>query len=151
MEQTSATWDPRYIDAPLPASAKILILYLLIVCVAASVKLIKTWIPAIPFRLSARRNDQAYVGQLENSRDSLKQWMLLTLLLWGILTSIRIAEACQGLLMTKVIGTAILYVFQDIAESLTKTLSVLMFIFLVRWHILRRIEFLRRTAGEKPA
>jgi hypothetical protein len=75
MQQTSATCDYRYIDFQIPASTKAFIPYLLVVFIVSCVKLVKIWIPATPFRLSARADSPAYVEILENSSASLDRWM----------------------------------------------------------------------------
>jgi len=73
MQQTSTAWDPRYIDGQIPASTRAFMLYLLVVFIIASVKLVKVWLPAAPFRLSARMNTPPYVESLNNSSASLKR------------------------------------------------------------------------------
>jgi hypothetical protein len=53
-EPESTTWDPRYIYREPSTSLKIYVLYLFVVCIVASVKLVQVWRAASPFRLSRK-------------------------------------------------------------------------------------------------
>jgi len=75
MLQESATWDIRTIHYTLPTKFKLYLIFLLVVCVATSIKLVRLWIAAPPFCLSRQAHNPAYVQQLEYAKTSLKQWM----------------------------------------------------------------------------
>jgi hypothetical protein len=140
-EGTEATWDPRYINRPLSTSFKIYVFFLLTVCIVTIVQLLKAWRAAPPFRLSRQANNPAYLKMLEASRTRLKQWIFCTLLAWGILTSTSLYDVCNRLLGEKRIGSGeYLFVLEDYAAALTMALLVVLFAFLVRWHLVTRIE-----------
>jgi len=123
---------------------KIYMLFLFAVCVVTSVKLIRVWRTAPPFRLSRRACSPAYLQLLETSGTSLKQWIGVTFLGWGIFASISVYDVCDRLLDDKRIGGfVILFVIQDFSTILTMALLVALFSFLARWHMLKRIEHLR--------
>jgi len=83
---------------------------------------------------------------LEASRTRLKQWIFCTFLAWGILTSTSLYGVCSRLLGEKRIGSGeYLFVLEDHAAALTMTLLVALFAFLVRWHLVTRIEDLHTS------
>jgi hypothetical protein len=122
----------------------IYILFLFLVCIVTSVKLVKVWRPALPFRLSRQASSPTYLQSLESSSSSLKQWIGSTFLAWGIFASISLTDVCNRLLANKTIGNfVILFAIQDFSTTLTMALLVVLFLFLVRWHVLKRIEHIR--------
>jgi len=147
-ESTSTTWDLRYIDRPSPTSMKIYVLFLFVVCIVASVKMVRVWRAAPPFRLSPKAGSPDYLQSLAASSTSLRRWIETTLLAWGIFASVSLYDVCDRLLPSKTIGSpVILFVIQDFSTTLTMALLVVLFLHLVRWHILKRIEHLRHTPG----
>jgi hypothetical protein len=143
MQQDSAGWDLRYIYREPSTSFRLYLLFLLVVCIVASIRLIRIWRAAPPFRLSAEANSPAYLRLLQTSSTSLKQWIGCTFLAWGILTSTSLYDDCNRLLGQKVLGSgAILFVIEDYSAALTLALLVVLFLFLVLWHILNRIQHL---------
>jgi hypothetical protein len=81
---------------------------------------------------------------LEASRTRLRQWILCTFLVVGILTSINLTHICTFLLSERTIrGEVILYILRDYGADLTLGFLAVLFAFLVRWHFLTRIERLR--------
>ena len=146
MLQESATWDLRHMIREPSSSMKIYILFLFIVCILTSIKLIGVWGAAPPFRLSRQAGNPAYLRMLQASAIRLKQWIGLTLLTWGVFASVRLYDLCDGLLQEKRTDrVVVLFAIQDFSTSLTMALLVVVFSFLVRWHMLERIEHLRRT------
>jgi hypothetical protein len=144
MLQESTTWDLRQMTREPSTSMMIYILSLFLVCIVTSVKLVKVWRPALPFRLSRQAGSPAYLQSLESSSSSLKQWIGSTFLAWGILASISLTDVCNRLLANKTMGNfVILFVIQDFSTTLTMALLVVLFLFLVRWHVLKRIEHIR--------
>jgi len=130
---------------------KFYLLFLFVVCILASVKLVRVWRAAPPFRLSRKAGSPAYLQSLETSSTSLRQWIGSTFLAWGIFASVSLYDVCNGLLDSKSsIGSfVILFVIQDFSTTLTITLLVVLFLYLVRWHMLKRIERLRHMPGER--
>ena len=150
MLQESATWDLRRMTREPSTGMMIYVLFLFLVCIVTSVKLVRVWRAAPPFRLSRQASSPAYLELLETSSSSLKQWIGSTFLGWGIVASISLTEVCSRLLDDKRIGSSvILFVIQDFSTALTMALLVVLFLFLVRWHMLKRIEHLRHMPYRK--
>jgi hypothetical protein len=148
MLQESPTWDLRYIDRPLSTSMKMYVLFLFVVCILASVKLVRVWRAAPPFRLSRKAGSPAYLQSLETSSISLRQWIGSTFLAWGICASVSLYDVCNRLLESKgSIGSFVILFIQDFSTTLTMALLVVLFLYLVRWHMLERIERLRHMPG----
>jgi hypothetical protein len=120
---------------------KLYLLFLLAVCVVTTIKLVKLWIAAPPFRLNRQTQNPAYRQQLENAKNSLKQWMAVTMLVWGIFTSVSVYDVCNRLFDQKVFGGLLLIsIIADFSTALILCLVVVLFTLLVRWHIMKRIE-----------
>ncbi len=125
-------------------SFRIYILFLIVVCAATSVKLIRIWLPAPPFRLSRQSKNPDYLKLLRISAHSLSHWMGITFLGWAIASSTAVYTVCSGLLLEKATGWAVIqFVIRDFAMAFGMALWVVLFIFLVRWHVSARIERLR--------
>lgn len=145
MFQESTGWDPRYIYREPSASLKIYVLFLFVVCIVASAKLVQVWRAAPPFRLSRKAGSADYLQSLETSCTSLGQWIGFTFLGWGIFASVSLYDVGNRLFDSERIGSvAILFVIQDFSTTLTMALLVVLFMYLVRWHMLKRIGRLRR-------
>lgn len=138
-EGTEATRDPRYITREPSTGLNLYLVFLLTVCIMTILQILKAWRAAPPFRLSRRVNNLTYLKMLEASRTRLKQWIFCTFLAWGILTSISLYDVCSRL------GSGeFLFVLEDYATTLTMALLVILFAFLVRWHLVTRIEYLHK-------
>jgi hypothetical protein len=138
-------WDLRNIHREPSTSLKLYVFFLLVGCVVTSMELIKAWRVAPPFRISRQISNASYLNGLEASRTRLKQWIFFTILVWGILTSTSVYDVSNGLLAEKKISSgAVLFVLQDYATTLTMALLVILFAFLVRWHLVSRINYLRK-------
>lgn len=144
MFQEPVTWDLRSLTRTPSTSMEIYILFLFLVCIFTSVKLVRVWRAAPPFRLPRQAGSPAYLELLETSSSSLKQWIESTFLGWGIFASISLTDVCSRLLDYKRIGSSvILFTIQDFSTALTMALLAVLFLFVVRWHMLKRIEHLR--------
>jgi hypothetical protein len=145
-EATSTTWDLRNIERPTPIATKLYVLYLFAVFLVASVKLIRVWRRALPFRLSSKACSPDYLQVLEASSISLGRWIETTFLVWGIFASVSLYDVCDRLLLSKTIGNSvILFVIQDFSTTFTMALLIVLFLYLVRWHMLKRIERLHHA------
>jgi len=145
-ELPETTWDLRTIGHPLSASLRIYILFLFVVCIVACIKLVRVWRGALPFRLHHQAKNPNYLELLQASAVSLKQWISCVFLGWGFVVSISLSEDCDRLLASKGTGSfLVLYFIQELSSLLTMTLLVVLFVFLVRWHIVNRIEHLRHS------
>jgi hypothetical protein len=148
MLQESATWDLQHMNPEPSTNMKIYMLFLFGVCIVTTVKLIRVWRAAPPFRLSRQASNPNYLRLLQTSGTSLKQWIGLTVLTSGVFASVTLYDFCRGLLMEKrTAREMILFAIQDFSTTLTMTLLVVLFSFLVRWHTLKRLEQLRQGPG----
>jgi hypothetical protein len=127
-------------------NVKLYILFLLAVCVVTSVKLARLWIAAPPFRLNRQADNPVYLRKLSCAKNSLKQWMALTLLVWGIFTSVSVYDVCNTLLDEKVFGGLLLISLAgEFSTALTLCLVVVLYTLLVRWHVVMRVEYLHKS------
>ncbi len=144
MLSESVGWDVLNLIREPSNSSRIYILLLIVVCAATSVELIQIWRPAPPFRLSRQAKNPDYLRLLRVSAHSLSQWMRLTLLGWAISGSTALYKVCSGLLLEKATGLAVIqFVIRNFAMTFAMALWVVLFVFLVRWHVSVRIERLR--------
>jgi hypothetical protein len=109
-----------------------------------SLELIRAWRVAPPFRRSRHVGNPPYIKMLEAARTTLRQWILCTFLVVGILTSINLSHICTYLLGEKVFRSAVvLYILRGYGVDPTMAFLAVVFAFLVRWHFLTRLERLR--------
>ena len=143
MPQESVTFDYRQLIREPSTAFKFYVLFLLVVCVATGIKVIRVWVAAPPFRRGPRANSPEYRGLLRSSSRSLNQWIGCVSLSYGILFSTSLYDVCKSLLDKHRVGrAAILFVIEDYAVGLSMALAVIIFAFLARWHLLKRIESL---------
>jgi hypothetical protein len=130
-----------------PSTAlKIYILFLLVVCIVMSIKLVRIWRIAAPFRAQRQRENPVYESLLQSTAASLKRWIKVTGFGWGIFASISVYHFCDRLLDQKTVGSLVVVFFvRDLSTTLTMALLVALFAFLVQWHIGRRIENLAKS------
>lgn len=148
MVQESVAWDFRSMTRTPSTSVEIYIFFLLFVFVVASIKLIRAWRAAPPCRLSRQTSNAAYLQSLQASTDSLRQWIGSALIGGGIVASTSLTHFCYRLLGEKgVERLAPLFAMLDFSTTLSLTLLVVFFSFLVRWHLLKRIDQLRHLPG----
>jgi|SRR5271165_2390199 len=145
-ESASTGWDFRAMTVEPSTGLKLYVLFLLVVCVATSIKLVRLWRMAPPFRTERQRDNSAYQRLLQSSSASLKQWISFTYLGWGIFASISVCDLCNRLLDEKGVGSLlVVFLIRDFSTTLTMALLVALFAFLVRWHISRRIGYLPKS------
>ncbi|HKW32795.1 MAG TPA: hypothetical protein VJN92_07305 [Candidatus Acidoferrum sp.] len=146
MLQETSTWDLRSLSPPVPPGFDLYLLFLLATCLSATAKLVKLWRAAPPFRLERQQKNTAYVQMLEVTSSSLRQWTVCTFLAWGILASASLYDFCDRLLSENAVRRfEILFAIEGFSTALTMALVIVLFLFLLRWHILRRIEWLRQA------
>lgn len=143
MIQESATWDWHQIHPTLSTSMRIQVLFLLVAFFATLGKLIRVWRSAPPFRLSRQSGNAEYSRSLRRQSVSLKNWIGCILLTWGLSISTSLYEFVVRLLNEKTPGSfPFLIGLLSFSTALSQTLLVALFIFLVRWHMIRRAETL---------
>jgi hypothetical protein len=145
-ESAATSWDIRTICYAPSTKLKLYVLFLLVVCIVTSIKLARLWIAAPPFRLSRQAHNPAYLQKLESAKDSLRQWMAVTLLVWGIFTCVSVYDVCNRLLDQKAFGGLLLIsLVADFSTALVVCLVVVLYSLLVRWHLIKRIERLHKS------
>ena len=145
VQEQSQNWNVR-IDRWPSVGEQLFDLFLLAVCLVASVWLFKVWRAAPPFKLSRQMNNMAYLKMLEAVSSSLVQWVVCTLLVWGIFSSVASYEAWNNSLILKeefLRSSAIRSAFRDCSQAFSWALLTVLYVFLIRWHILTRITKLR--------
>lgn len=145
MIQESSTWDMRAIQVHPSVAEKLYVLFLFAVVIVVVGKLAMTWRIALPLRLSKKRDDRAALESMMAIAASLKQWTILTVLGCALFSFLEAYDQCERVIMSKATGGRIvLYVVQDLARYCVMGGVVILLAFLVRWYILKRIEYLRR-------
>ena len=146
-ESATTSWNLRVICYSGPSTKLILyVLFLAVACITTSFKMVRLWIAAPPFQLNRQAGNAAYLHRLEDARNSLKQWMAVTLVVGGIFTSLSVYDVCSRLLLQKTYGgTLLIAILGDFSTALTLCLVVVLFILLVRWYLIKRIEQLNKS------
>ena len=140
-ESAATSWDPRAITSTPSVSLKLYMLFLLVVCIVTSIKLVRLWRMAPPFRAQRQRDNSAYLSLLQSSAASLKQWISFTYLGWGVFASISLYNLCNQLLDDKRVGgLMVVFLVREFSTTLTMALLVALFAFLAQWHMSRRIQ-----------
>lgn len=140
-ESTSATWDLRYIYREPTTEFKIYTLFLFTVCIIVFIRLLGVW--SVASKGMKKQNSSEF---LQKSTSSLDRWMIFTAIGWAISTSINVNEICDRLLDARnVTRFIVLYGIQEVSTVLIMALLVLLFAFVVRCVIIKRIEQLRNS------
>ena len=149
LQQSEIQWDPLTILREPPYPYKIYMLFLFVTLVVTGARLIRIWAAAPPFRLSRQAHNSTYVELLQRVGRDLGRWMGVASLGAGTLAALTMTGICNDKLMatTDLPPSAVLYTIRDFSVSLTMALLTLLFLFLTRWHILKRIERLQNQRG----
>jgi hypothetical protein len=136
------TWDMRSDGYPqLSFYTKLYILFLMAMCFVALVKLAKTWWKALPFLYLRRALRPTYLAELRERKTSLAQWIGVTLIGFGIVWALEIKSAWAGIETTHATGIGVIaYQVRDQMDFAVMVLVVVLAMFLLRWHVIRRIE-----------
>lgn len=144
MLQESTTWDLHRMIREPSISIDVYMLFLFTIGVITSRKLIRIWKIALPFRPPDSVDVPNYLQILKTSTSSLTQWINLTFLCWGIFAAESLYKVCDRLLDENRIGKlVVLFIIEDFSAAFTMTLLVVLFVFVARWHVLKRIENLQ--------
>jgi hypothetical protein len=144
-EQGTGTWDLRTLMPGPSLGFKFYMLFLLVTWVTASVKIYRVWRAAPPFRLSRQSDSPSYLRQLQISSCSLQHWIGFTFLLWGTFASISLSGTSFRILNDRVITkAAILFGVIDCTMALNMALFTVIFLYVIRWYLAKRIERLQR-------
>jgi hypothetical protein len=139
------TWDLRDMTREPSIGFRLYVLFVLVAWVAAIIKLVRIWRPAPPFRLSRQLDSPQYLRTLQTTSIGLQQWIGFTFLLWGLLACVSASSTCFRLYSEKV-NTAIeiLSATTNCVAALNMALFTVAFFYLMRSHVVKRIESLRR-------
>jgi type II secretory pathway component PulF len=148
-QDVPTTWD---IDSMTHAPSKpteLYILFLLIVCVVAGLKLMDAWRKASHLRKSPQHPQPDYVQALLTHITSLQRWMWLTILTWGICMCFNVGANLRRMQFDHQLFKypwEIAGILRDYLAFSTMALFVVTFLFLVRWYIFLRVERLPSRA-----
>jgi hypothetical protein len=146
MQQTSTFDLPGMIDGS-STKSEIYTFFFVVAFIVIAAKVLRVWWVAPPFRLSHQGSNSAFLVTLENSVHSLKRWSECALLGWGMLTALTITNLCSQLLYERTPPwPVIVSVVRELSVALTMAMLIMLFSLFARWHILKRIEFLRGQA-----
>ncbi len=139
-------WDVTTIYVYVPAREKFYVLFLLVVSIVTLVKLLRVWGKALPFRLSRQAGNVSYLGYLQNLANSLNHWIAFTYLGLGIYVGIDLYDVFGSIVAEKIMGISAAFgALQRLAGAFTMALVVILFAFLVRWHVVNRIARLQTS------
>jgi hypothetical protein len=138
MLQESVSWQP-IIREP-STHFTIYILFLIVVCAATIIRLVRVWVGAPPFQLSRQGKNRDYLRLLQVSANSLSHWIGFTFLAYAILVCASVGNICRGMQGEKLTPFAVfLIVIPDFSMALSIALWVVLFVCLARWHVSSRI------------
>ena len=140
-DDSSIGWDPLEFHPYVSLSLRIYAFFAVIAVIVTTTRLISLWIAAPPFWLSRQAHNPDYLRRLRTESDSVKQWMICTLLGWGGVASIELVHTSTRLVVAMVYGTStILFAIRDFSMHAELASVIALFLFLVRWHLLNRID-----------
>lgn len=122
-------------------SLKIYLVFLFLVVMVAGFRLVKVWAVALPFRAGSQNANRAYLALLKSSAASLKRWMVLTSLAWGLFTSTNLYRLCDRLLDDNRVGSLlVVFLVREFSSIFSLTILVALFAFLAQCHLSSRIQ-----------
>lgn len=147
MLQQTATFDLRGMMDGSSTKAEIYTFFFVIAFIVTAAKVVRVWRIAAPFRFSRQASNPALLATLEKSVHSLKRWSECAFLGWGMLTALAVTDLCGRLFYERTSGRPlILSAARELSVALTMAMLIMLLSLFARWHMLKRIEFLRRTA-----
>ncbi len=149
LQETATSWDLRSMTTPTTTAQQLYVLYFLSVFVLGTRKLARIWRAAPPFRTTRRATDLGNLSMLQTSSDSLKHWIRCSLLVCGIFATSDLTRRCNDLwVATTIRGPEIVFAIREFSIFLTMGFLSAFFLFLIRWHFLKRIDRLRQMPVE---
>jgi hypothetical protein len=139
IQESTTGWDFRSMPIESSPAEKLYILFLLVVFIVALVELIGTWRTA-PSEVSLPAESAKQVKRLRTATARLKQWIYFTFLVCGFLSSYQCYRTTTAILAERNPGTLMtLVMLRRPFLDFELTFLIVIFVFLVRWHIVRRI------------
>jgi hypothetical protein len=143
-QQTAAQWDMNAIDRYPPPDERYFILALFVVCVVVTVKILRIWLLAPPFRRALPATPPNYRKKLQLCINALTHWRWLPVFFWLFLSSHRLYILFVGFEIDKTIPISVtMGNLQELAKFLSFALSAVFYVFLLRWNVLIRLTKLR--------
>jgi hypothetical protein len=141
--QEGATWDYSTMITEPSLALKLYVLFVLLSLLVTAANLIRCWLVLPPFRHKTPKSNSSgpAVSTLRRTALSLRRWLSLNLLAWALVTCSGLLTALRGLAAQKTVGTSLLiWLLYDLLQPLPLFLGVATALYLVRWHILWRVE-----------
>jgi hypothetical protein len=150
MQDTVTTWDLRSLPHEPSSSEKLFAFFFLTVAIVGVVKLIKIWRGAPPFRLSRQTGNVSYVRQLETRARSLGHWMRLTVLICAFFACLDFYHGSEELVFSrKITEVDVIYLLLGPFHIFALGLSLIVWLFLIRWHLVKRLEHLAESVESR--
>jgi len=144
-QEDAGGWDPITICYTTDTITRLYVLFLLVAFGVGVVRLVKLWIETPPFMLNRQINHPGYLGMLEASSSSTRQWMGCTLLVGGLVFSYRVATFGITFPESNMIAArVILRSVQYVGTVAFLAFVVVFLLFLAQWHMRLRIQHLRK-------
>jgi hypothetical protein len=140
LQEPTTSWDLRYVPVETSSTERLYMLLLFIVFIVGIVELVRTWRIVPSPKISLSTESATLVKRLQTAATRLKQWIYLTFLTCGFLTSYELSRESKRLLSERIHdGPAELVYLRGFFALLGMTFIVAIFVFLVQWRIIRRI------------
>lgn len=117
--------------------------FALVAVIVALTRLAKSWIAVLPVMLKRRAGSPALLSQLQTARCRFQQWIVAMLLGGGLTFAIELYTISTRPPVPPNIDEVRVGVGQMTAVVLGLTFSIALLLFLIQWHLLNRIEYLR--------
>jgi len=145
LQEDAVGWDLKTVIHPTPVIVQIYVWFMLITVIVGFVKLFRLWGSAPPFRLLQLKDRSRYIRVLQTVEASLKQWMGCTFLVSAIVACVSATRMSERLTEARSSVVAILISLREISVAVDLGLIVVLVLFFIRWHALKRIEFLNQA------
>ena len=140
LQESTTSWDLRNLPIETSPAERLYMLFLLVVFIVGSGELIRIWHLMRPSKLPLPAQGAEKIKQLQTAATRLKQWIYLNFLACGFFASYELYRESTRLLVERThSGLAELLSLQGFFVLLEMTFLVAIFVFLVRWTIVRRI------------
>jgi len=140
MQEVYVGWDPMMMIVEPSTRFTTLTVALVVVWVVGLAKLLRVWRGAPPFLVRRRFGDSTYLQSLEEVRISVTQWIGLTFFATGFFLVLAIPAIWD--LREK--GVSVHFPVRELSAGLGEGLITAWGLFLLRWHVIRRISALSR-------
>ena len=141
MQEPEVGWDIVAIHRDPSVATRIYALVLLVSVLAGLVHLTRNWWTVRPFARNLSGLAKSSMLLFRAQAQSVNRWILLDLLAWAGVTLGGVRTSLRGLAMQKTFGWALsLDLLWELSQPTVLLLWVIAALFLLRWHILWRLE-----------